>query len=454
MIDPIKYELGESDIPRTWLNPAADIGDIAPIIDPVTHEPVGAEGLAKTMAPALVEQELSTADEFEIPEPVLQHYAKWRCTPLYRARALEQALGTPARIYYKYEGVAPTGSFKPNTAIPQAYYNKLNGKTGLVGETGAGQWGSAVALAAALFGMEAKVFMVKVSFEQKPYRRTLMETYGATCSASPSTETEAGRTIRAERPDHPGSLGTAKSEALQFAFANPDYGYTRGSALNHVCAHQSVIGQEAILQMALADDYPDIVVGAAGGGSNLAGLAFPFLRAKLRGGPDLRLIAVEPAACPTLTRGRIAYDHADSQGLTPLFRMHTLGHKFVPPAFHAGGLRAHNIAPLISRAVEDKLMEAVSVRQNDCFEAGVLFARTEGIVPAPESTHAIRGAIDEAIRCREEGTSKAILLGLSGHGDFDLVAYQRYLAGELPDDALSDEALDFGLASIPALAHA
>ncbi|HVK19781.1 MAG TPA: TrpB-like pyridoxal phosphate-dependent enzyme [Actinokineospora sp.] len=450
MIDPIKYELGESEIPRTWLNPAADIGEVAPIIDPVTREPVGPDGLAKTMAPALVEQELSTADEFEIPEPIRQHYAKWRCTPLFRARALEQALGTPARIYYKYEGVAPTGSFKPNTAIPQAYYNKLAGKTGLVGETGAGQWGSAVALAAALFGMEAKIYMVKVSFEQKPYRRTLMETYGATCSASPSTETPAGRTILAERPDHPGSLGTAKSEALQFALANPDYGYTRGSALNHVCAHQSVIGQEAVKQMALADDYPDIVVGAAGGGSNLAGLAFPFLREKLRGGPDLRLIAVEPAACPTLTRGRIAYDHADSQGLTPLFRMHTLGHKFVPPAFHAGGLRAHNIAPLISRAVEDKLMEAVSVRQNECFEAGVLFARTEGIVPAPESTHAIRGAIDEAIRCREEGTSKAILLGLSGHGDFDLVAYQRYLAGELPDDELSEAALDFGLASIPA----
>ncbi|MBC6447544.1 TrpB-like pyridoxal phosphate-dependent enzyme [Actinokineospora xionganensis] len=453
MTDPIKYELGESEIPRTWLNPAADIGEVAPIIDPVSRKPVSFDALAATMAPPLVEQELSTADEFEIPEPVRQHYAKWRCTPLYRARALEQALGTPARIYYKYEGVAPTGSFKPNTAIPQAYYNKLAGKTGLVGETGAGQWGSAVALAAAFFGMAAKVFMVKVSFEQKPYRRTLMETYGATCSASPSTETEAGRTILGERPDHPGSLGTAKSEALQFAFANPDYGYTRGSGLNHVCAHQSVIGQEAIKQMELADDYPDIVVGAAGGGSNLAGLAFPFLRNKLRGGPDLRLIAVEPAACPTLTRGRIAYDHADSQGLTPLFRMHTLGHKFVPPAFHAGGLRAHNIAPMISRAVEDKLMEAVSVRQNDCFEAGVLFARTEGIVPAPESTHAIRGAIDEAIRCREDGTSKAILLGLSGHGDFDLVAYQRYLAGELPDDALSDEVLDFGLASIPALAH-
>ncbi|WP_018680896.1 TrpB-like pyridoxal phosphate-dependent enzyme [Actinokineospora enzanensis] len=449
-MDKIKYELTEADIPHTWLNPAADVGNTAPILDPVTREPVSADALARSMPPALVEQELSQAPEFEIPEPVRQLYAQWRATPLFRARRLEKALDTPARIYYKFEGVAPTGSFKPNTAIPQAYYNKLAGKTGLVGETGAGQWGSAVALAASLFDMAAKVFMVRVSFEQKPYRRTLMETYGAVCTASPSTETASGRSVLAEKPDHPGSLGVAKSEALQFAYAHPEYGYTRGSGLNYVCAHQSVIGQEAIKQLELADDHPDIVVGAAGGGSNLAGLAFPFLRRHLAGGPPVRLIAVEPAACPTLTRGRIAYDHADSAGLTPLFRMHTLGHKFIPPAVHAGGLRAHNIAPVISRAVEDGLMEAVAVRQNDCFAAGVLFARAEGIVPAPESTHAIRGAIDEALRCREEGVGKAILLGLSGHGDFDLVAYERYLAGSLPDDALTDQALQDGLASIPA----
>ncbi|GLZ43084.1 TrpB-like pyridoxal phosphate-dependent enzyme [Actinokineospora sp. NBRC 105648] len=448
-MDKIKYELTEADIPRTWLNPAADVGTVHPILDPVTRTPVTPEALARSMPPALVEQELSLEPEFEIPEPVRQLYAQWRSTPLYRARRLERALDTPARIYYKYEGVAPTGSFKPNTAIPQAYYNKLAGKTGLVGETGAGQWGSAVALAASLFDMAAKVFMVRVSFEQKPYRRTLMETYGATCTASPSTETDSGRAVLAELPEHPGSLGVAKSEALQFAFANPDYGYTRGSGLNHVCAHQTVIGQEAVRQFELADDYPDIVVGAAGGGSNLAGLAFPFLRRQLAGAERVRLIAVEPAACPTLTRGRIAYDHADSAGLTPLFRMHTLGHKFIPPAVHAGGLRAHNIAPLVSRAVEDGLMEAVAVRQNDCFEAGVLFARAEGIVPAPESTHAIRGAVNEALRCKEEGVGKTILLGLSGHGDFDLVAYERYLAGRLPDDALTDEVLQAGLDSIP-----
>jgi len=451
MVEQVKYELAEADIPRTWYNPAADIGKVAPILDPATGKPVSKADLASTMPEVLVEQELSIEPEFEIPEPVRQLYAQWRATPLYRAHRLERALQTPARIYYKYEGIAPTGSFKPNTAIPQAYYNKLDGRCGLIAETGAGQWGSAIALAASLFGMAAKVFMVKVSFQQKPYRRTLMETYGATCVASPSTETEAGRATLAENPDHPGSLGVAKSEALQFAGANPDFGYTRGSALNCVCAHQSVIGQEALRQMALAEDYPDIVVGAAGGGSNLAGLAFPFLRHQLRGGPTVRLIAVEPAACPTLTRGKIAYDYADSQGLTPLFRMHTLGHKFVPPPFHAGGLRAHNIAPLISRAVEDGLMEAIAVKQNECFEAGVLFARAEGILPAPESTHAIRGAVNEALRCREEGQSRAILLGLSGHGDFDLVAYERYFAGTLPDDALTDEILDRGLASIPAL---
>lgn len=448
-MDNIKYELTEADIPHTWLNPAADLGGVAPILDPATREPTSVEALARSMPLALVEQELSLEPEFEIPGPVRQLYAQWRSTPLYRARRLEKALDTPARIYYKFEGVAPTGSFKPNTALAQAYYNKQAGKTGLVGETGAGQWGSAVALAGALFDMDTKVFMVRVSFEQKPYRRTLMETYGSICTASPSTETESGRAVLAETPDHPGSLGVAKSEALQFAFAHPEYGYTRGSGLNHVCAHQSVIGQEAVKQLELADDYPDIVVGAAGGGSNLAGLAFPFLRRQLAGGPAVRLVAVEPAACPTLTRGRIAYDHADSAGLTPLFRMHTLGHKFVPPAVHAGGLRAHNIAQVVSKAVEDGHMEAIAVRQNDCFEAGVLFARAEGIVAAPESTHAILGAVNEALRCREEGVGKTILFGLSGHGDFDLVAYQKYLTGALPDDALTDQALRAGLDSIP-----
>lgn len=454
MIQPVRFDLGAKDIPQTWYNVAADLDYMAPVLNPVTGEPVTAEDMARTMAPALVEQELSTEPEFEIPEPVRQLYARYRPSPLLRARGLEQALQTPARIYFKYEGGAPTGSFKPNSAIPQAYYNKQAGRTGLIAETGAGQWGSAVAFAAALFGMTAKVYMVRVSYNQKPYRRAVMETFGAVCTPSPSMETEAGRAVLAADPDHPGSLGVAKSEALQAAFADPRLGYTRGSALNYVCAHQTVIGQEAVKQMELADDFPDIVVGCAGGGSNLAGLAFPFLRERLHNGREIRLIAAEPAACPTLTRGRIAYDYSDTARLTSLTRMHTLGHKFVPPPVHAGGLRAHNIAPLISRVVEDGLMEAVALRQRDCFEAGVLFARTEGIVPAPESTHAIRAAVDEAVRCREEGRAQTILFGLSGHGNFDMSAYDRYLNGTLPDDGLDDAALEQGLASIPVLAGA
>lgn len=453
LMDPVRFELSSRDIPETWYNLAADLDYVAPVLNPVTGKPVTREEMARSIPEALVEQEFSNEPEFEIPGPVRQFYARWRPSPLLRARGLEEALGTPARIYFKYEGVAPTGSFKPNTAIPQAYYNKQAGRTGLVAETGAGQWGSAIAFAASLFGMSAKVFMVNVSFQQKPYRRVLMETFGAVCTPSPSAETEAGRAILKETPDHPGSLGIAKSEALQTAAADPRLGYTRGSALNHVCAHQTVIGQEAVRQMEMAGDYPDIVIGCAGGGSNLAGLAFPFLRTQLNGGRNVRLIAAEPAACPTLTRGRIAYDYSDTSRLTSLTRMHTLGHQFVPPPVHAGGLRAHNIAPLISRVVEDGLMEAVALRQRDCFEAGVLFARTEGIVPAPESTHAIRCAVNEAVRCREEGRGQTILFGLSGHGNFDLSAYDRYLTGTLPDDSLDDEALEKGLASIPAMGN-
>ena len=449
MSDTVKYLLKESDIPRTWYNVAADLPPLAPILDPSTFRAMGRDDLSRTMAAPLVEQELSTEPEWEIPEEVRRIYAQWRPTPLYRARRLEKLLDTPARIYYKYEGVAPTGSFKPNTSVAQAYYIKKMGKRVLVAETGAGQWGSAVAFAAALFDMTAKVFMVRVSYKQKPYRRSLMETYGSICIPSPSDQTESGRAILAENPDHPGSLGVAKSEALQVAFADPDASYSRGSGLNHVCAHQTVIGQEAMLQMALADDYPDIVIGAAGGGSNLAGLAFPFLREKLRKDRNVRIIAAEPAACPTLTRGRIAYDHADSARLTPLFRMHTLGHRFVPPPVHAGGLRAHNIAQLVSVAVENGLMEAIALQQTACFEAGVMFARSEGILPAPEATHAIRAAINEALRCREEGKTRSILFGLTGHGDFDLSAYEQYLAGRLPDDTLPDSTLESGLASIP-----
>ncbi|MHB9864375.1 TrpB-like pyridoxal phosphate-dependent enzyme [Streptomyces sp. YIM S03343] len=454
MTEPVRFELSSREIPETWYNIAADLDYVAPVLSPATGRPVTRDEMARTMPEALVDQELSREPEFEIPGEVRQFYARWRPSPLLRARGLEKALDTPARIYFKYEGVAPTGSFKPNSAIPQAYYNKRAGRTGLIAETGAGQWGSAVAFAASLFGMEAKVFMVKVSFQQKPYRRALMETFGASCTPSPSMETEAGRAVLKEDPEHPGSLGIAKSEALQVAFSDPRWGYTRGSALNHVCAHQTVIGQEAIIQMEKAGDYPDIVVGCAGGGSNLAGLSFPFLRAQLHGGPQIRLIAAEPAACPSLTQGRIAYDYSDTAGLTSLTRTHTLGHQFVPPAVHAGGLRAHNIAPLVSRVVEEGLMEAVALRQRDCFEAGVLFARTEGIVPAPESTHAIRGAVDEAVRCREEGVAKTILFGLSGHGNFDLSAYDRYLSGTLADDSIDPAALEKGLDSIPALVNA
>ncbi|WDO09767.1 TrpB-like pyridoxal phosphate-dependent enzyme [Streptomyces murinus] len=441
-MDRTRFSLGENDAPTTWYNLAADLpgAPLAPALNPKTHQPLTRAEMTHTMPEPLIEQELSTEREIEIPDAVRELYALWRPSPLFRARRLERALGTPARIYYKYEGGAPTGSHKPNTAIPQAYYNKLAGKTGLVTETGAGQWGSATALAASFFGMTAKVYMVKVSFEQKPYRRALMETYGARCTPSPSTETEVGRKILADDPDCPGSLGIATSEALEAFAQDPDLGYVLGSAANHVLLHQTVIGQEAIRQMELAGDYPDIVVGCSGGGSNLAGLSFPFLGERLRGGRDVHVIAVEPAACPTLTQGTIAYDYADTGRLGPLFRMHTLGHGFVPPAVHAGGLRAHGIGPLVSRCVEDGLMEARAVPQTDCFEAGVRFARTEGIVPAPESTHAIRVAVDEALRCREEGTAKTILFGLSGHGHFDLAAYDRYFAGTLADDR-PDEAL-------------
>lgn len=453
-MEPVRFDLSPREIPETWYNMAADLDYVAPVLSPATGKPVTREEMARTMPEALIDQELSREPEFEIPGEVRQFYARWRPSPLMRARGLEKALDTPARIYFKYEGVAPTGSFKPNSAIPQAYYNKRAGRTGLIAETGAGQWGSAVSFAASLFDMEAKVFMVRVSFQQKPHHRALMEMFGASCTPSPSMETEAGRAVLLEYPEHPGSLGIAKSEALQVAFSDPRWGYTRGSALNHVCAHQTVIGQEAILQMEKAGDYPDIVIACAGGGSNLAGLSFPFLRAQLHGGPSVRLIAAEPAACPSLTQGRIAYDYSDTAGLTSLTRTHTLGHQFVPPPVHAGGLRAHNIAPLVSRVVEEGLMEAVALRQRDCFEAGVLFARTEGIVPAPESSHAIRAAVDEALRCREEGVAKTILFGLSGHGNFDLSAYERYLAGTLADDSIDPAALAKGRNSIPALVDA
>ncbi|HWM03247.1 MAG TPA: TrpB-like pyridoxal phosphate-dependent enzyme [Actinophytocola sp.] len=449
MVDRIKFLLDEGDIPTTWYNLAADLPPLHPPLNPSTGRPVTRDEMAHTMPEPIIEQELSNERELEIPDPVRQVYAQWRPSPLFRARRLEALLDTPARIYYKYEGVAPTGSHKPNTAVAQVYYNKQAGKRGLVTETGAGQWGSALAQSAAMFGMSAKVYMVKVSFTQKPYRRALMEAFGAECVPSPSTETAAGRAILAADPDCPGSLGIATSEALEAFAKDESLGYVLGSAANHVLAHQTVIGQEAIRQFDLADDYPDIVVGCAGGGSNLAGLSFPFLGAKLRGGQDVRIIAAEPAACPTLTRGTVAYDYADAAGMTPLFRMHTLGHGFVPPTFHAGGLRAHGMGQLVSRTVEDGLMEATAVTQRRCFEGAVQFARTEGILPAPESTHAIRVAIDEALRCKAEGRAQTILFGLSGHGHFDLTAYERYFAGELDDMVLDEATIAEAKASIP-----
>ncbi|MEV4318169.1 TrpB-like pyridoxal phosphate-dependent enzyme [Actinocrispum sp. NPDC049592] len=454
MTDQIKYQLDEQDIPRTWYNLAADLSTVEPLLHPGTGEPLPREALLGIMPAELAEQELSTEREIEIPEAVRQIYAQWRPSPLFRARRLERALDTPARIYYKYEGISPAGSHKPNTAIPQAFYNKQAGITKLATETGAGQWGSSLALAGALFDIEVQVYMVKVSYHQKPYRRLLMETYGARCVPSPSTETAAGRAILADDPDCPGSLGIATSEALEVAMNNPDINYAGGSVLNHVLLHQTVIGQEAIKQFAMADDYPDVVVGCTGGGSNFGGLTFPFLGQRIREGRGVRVIAAEPAACPTLTKGTFAYDFGDTAGLTPLLKMHTLGHSFVPPSFHAGGLRYHGMAPLVSAALREDLIEATAVEQSNCFAAGIQFARAEGIIPAPESTHAITVAINEALRCKEEGRSETILFGLSGHGHFDLSAYEQHLTGALRDEQYDESQLQAALAGLPGLVSA
>ena len=394
MPEPLRYQLSEDRIPRSWYNIAADLPPPPAVLHPGTGQPIGPADLAPLFPMALIAQEVSAEREIEIPTPVRDIYKMWRPTPLYRARALEKKLGTSARIFYKYEGVSPAGSHKPNTAVAQAFYNKEEGVTKLSTETGAGQWGSSLAFAGGLFGLEVKIYMVKVSYNQKPYRRALMETYGATCVASPSTETASGRAILEKNPDSPGSLGIAISEAVEVAAQNADTKYALGSVLNHVLLHQTVIGIEAIEQMQQADAYPDVVIGCAGGGSNFAGLAFPFIGAKLRDKLKTRIVAVEPAACPSLTRGRYAFDFGDTGHLTPLVKMHTLGSTFIPPGFHAGGLRYHGMAPMVSHCKELGLIEARAYHQNPCFEAGVLFARTEGIVPAPESNHAVRAAID------------------------------------------------------------
>jgi tryptophan synthase beta chain len=452
MSDTVKYVLDESRIPRVWYNIAADLPMPPPaVLHPGTLKPVGPDDLAPLFPMELILQEVTQEREVEIPEPVRDVYRQWRPSPLYRARRLEKALQTPARIYYKYEGVSPAGSHKPNTAVPQAFYNKQAGVKRLITETGAGQWGSSLAFAGALYGLEVQVFMVRVSYDQKPYRRALMETYGARCIASPSNETASGRAILAKDAGHPGSLGIAISEAVEVAVQRDDTKYALGSVLNHVLLHQTVLGQEAMAQLEMAGDYPDVIVGCTGGGSNFAGIAFPFLGAQLRGGRKVRIVAVEPAACPSLTRGVYAYDFGDTAHLTPLTKMHTLGATFTPPGFHAGGLRYHGMAPLVSHVRQLGLIEATAYHQLSCFAAGVQFARAEGIVPAPEANHAVRGAIDEAIRCREEGVSRAILFNLCGHGHFDMQAYIDYFAGRLEDREYDERELAMALAGLPSV---
>ncbi|MCB1498288.1 MAG: TrpB-like pyridoxal phosphate-dependent enzyme [Bauldia sp.] len=453
MSDTIKYLLPEDRIPKAWYNIAADLpSPLPPPLHPGTGQPIGPDDLSAIFPMALIGQEVSAEREIEIPGPVREVYKQWRPAPLFRARRLERALDTPARIYYKYEGVSPSGSHKPNTAVAQAFYNKEAGVAKLSTETGAGQWGSSLAFAGGLFGIEVKVYMVKVSYNQKPYRRALMETYGATCIASPSTETNSGRAILEADPDSPGSLGIAISEAVEVAATNPDTNYSLGSVLNHVLIHQSVIGIEAIEQMEMAGHWPDVVIGCAGGGSNFAGIAFPFIGKKLREGKDVRIIAAEPAACPSLTRGKYAYDFGDTGHLTPLVKMHTLGSTFIPPSFHAGGLRYHGMAPMVSHLKELGLIEAKAVKQIACFDAGVTFARAEGIVPAPESTHAVRAAFDEALRCKAEGKAETILFNLSGHGHFDMQAYTDYFAGKLEDREYDEAKLAEALEALPPVA--
>ncbi len=453
MADSIKYILDETRIPKRWYNIAADLPKPPPpVLHPGTKQPVGPDDLAPLFPMALIGQEVSTEREIEIPEPVREIYKQWRPTPLYRARRLEHALQTPARIYYKYEGVSPAGSHKPNTAVAQAFYNKEAGVKKVVTETGAGQWGSSLAFAGALFGIEIKVFMVRISYDQKPYRRAMMETYGAKCVASPSPETNSGRAVLAQRKDHPGSLGIAISEAVEVAATNDDTKYALGSVLNHVLTHQTVVGQEAMAQMEMAGDYPEILIGCTGGGSNFAGLVFPFLGAQLRGGKKVRVIAVEPAACPSLTRGKYAYDFGDTGHLTPLVKMHTLGSTFTPPPFHAGGLRYHGMSPLVSHCQELGLLESRAYAQTEVFSAGVQFARAEGIIPAPEANHAVKAAIDEAMRCKTEGKSRVILFNLCGHGHFDMQAYMDYFSGKLTDQKYDEKELAMALAGLPSVA--
>src|SRR6266700_359607 len=448
-----KILLDEREMPKRWYNIQADLPfPGSPPLHPGTKQPIGPQDLAPLFPMELIKQEVSQERYIDIPSPVQDALRLWRPTPLMRASRLERELKTTAKIYYKYEGVSPAGSHKPNTAVAQAYYNKADGIRRLTTETGAGQWGSALAFACAIFGLDLTVYMDNASYHQKPYRRSMIETYGAEVFPSPSNRTHAGQGVLAESPDSPGSLGIAISEAVEDAATHDDAHYSLGSVLNHVLLHQTVIGQEALKQMDRAGEYPDVVIGCVGGGSNFAGLAFPFVGEKLRQGRPTRIVAVEPEACPTLTRGSYAYDFGDTVGLAPLVKMHTLGHGFIPPAIHAGGLRYHGAAPLLSLLVDEGIVEALAYGQNSVFDAAIQFARTEGIPPAPESAHAIRATIDEAMRAREAGERRVILFNLSGHGHFDMGAYDAYLAGSLQDYAYPSEAIQQALTELPKVA--
>ena len=454
MVDPQhRINLDESEMPTTWYNVIPDLpSPPPPPLHPGTLQPVGPDDLAPLFPMALIEQEVTGASYVDIPGEILDVYRLWRPSPLFRALRLERELGTPARIYYKYEGVSPAGSHKPNTSVPQAYYNHAEGVTKLTTETGAGQWGSALAFATAQYGMECEVWQVAASYRQKPYRRTMMQVWGATVHSSPSELTEYGRSLLADDPDHPGSLGIAISEAVAMAVADPQARYALGSVLNHVLLHQTIIGEEALLQLAKIGETPDVLVGCTGGGSNFGGLSFPFLREKLAGRMNPTIRCVEPAACPSLTKGEYRYDFGDTAGMTPLLKMHTLGHGFIPEPIHAGGLRYHGMSPLVSHIYELGLAEAIAIPQRECFAGALTFARTEGIVPAPEPTHAIAAAIREALACKESGEEKVILTALCGHGHLDLASYDTYLSGEMVDYDLPQDAVDAAMADVPVLA--
>ena len=444
-----KIVLGENHLPTHWYNVIPDMpGPLAPVLHPGTGKPVTPGDLLPLFPMGLIEQEMSPERWVKIPDPVREAYRQWRPSPLFRARRLEAALGTPAKIYYKYEGVSPAGSHKPNTAVPQAYYNKLAGTKRIASETGAGQWGSSIAMACQMFGLECTVYMVKVSFEQKPYRKSMMQLWGAKVFASPSRETNAGRAILAKDPASQGSLGIAISEAVEDAATHEDTRYSLGSVLNHVCMHQTVIGLEAKEQLKLAGDYPDVVIACHGGGSNFAGIAFPFVADKATG-KQVRIVAVEPSSCPTLTKGVYTFDYGDTAKMAPIAKMYTLGHDFMPPGIHAGGLRYHGASPLVSQLVNAGVVEARAVPQLGCFDAAVQFARTELVIPAPESSHAIRGAIDEALQAKQEGKERTILFNLSGHGHVDMAAYDDYFAGKLEDFEYPRAAVEAAMARLP-----